>query len=349
MSPQAAIIPAFGLPDTTPEVTPITAVPLTNVQSVLLDRVLAHLQTSLINQTEKPLEIDILREAKRRELFYLVLRKFEDILGELRYSQVQPQQLPEQRLAILTDLWQATSTDFFGKYATLSVGGMQINLVETLLQEQDTVQAAMLEPLPGVTELLAHLLFQMPLDIDGRACPPGNPEALARAELLLDNLLIQLANAVIYPLLNLLGDVETIKQNFYDRRLMSSREIARFRNNLSWRYRLDKYVGEPTAIFESQYRLFVFHGRGIKSTAIYASRKSELEQLSGLQLAVTITLEARDAIAPRVRSVLSVVGSGVIYVLTEVVGRGIGLIGRGVLKGLGNAWSDARSGRSENR
>jgi hypothetical protein len=167
--------------------------------------------------------------------------------------------------------------------------------------------------------------------------------------LLLDHLLIQLANGVIYPLLNLLGDVEPIKQNFYDRRLMSSREIARFRNNLSWRYRIEKYVGEPTAIFESQYRLFIFHGRGIKTAAIYAPRKSELEQLSGLQLAVTLTLEARDAIAPRVRSALSVVGSGVIYVLTEVVGRGIGLVGRGILKGLGNAWQEGRSGRSGNR
>jgi DNA-binding NarL/FixJ family response regulator len=346
----APIIPApdYGL-EATPDVTPITAVPLMNVQSVLLDRVLAHLQGNLINQTEKPLEIDILREEKKRELFYLVLRKFEDILGELRYSQVQPEQLPEQRLAILTDLWQATLTDFFGKYATLAVSGMQINLVETLLQEQATVQTAMLNPIPGVIELLAHLLFQMPLEIDSRSYPPGNPEALARAELLLDHLLIQLANGVIYPLLNLLGDVEPIKQNFYDRRLMSSREIARFRNNLSWRYRIEKYVGEPTAIFESQYRLFIFHGRGIKTAAIYAPRKSELEQLSGLQLAVTLTLEARDAIAPRVRSALSVVGSGVIYVLTEVVGRGIGLVGRGILKGLGNAWQEGRSGRSGNR
>jgi hypothetical protein len=65
----------------------------------------------------------------------------------------------------------------------------------------------------------------------------------------------------------------------------------------------------------------------------------------GVPLVVTIALEARDAIAPRLRSTLSVLGSGVVYVLTEVVGRGIGLIGRGILKGLGNAWQDVRSSR----
>jgi hypothetical protein len=28
--------------------------------------------------------------------------------------------------------------------------------------------------------------------------------------------------------------------------------------------------------------------------------------------------------------------------LTEVIGRGLGLVGRGVLKGLGNSWQDKR-------
>jgi hypothetical protein len=57
---------------------------------------------------------------------------------------------------------------------------------------------------------------------------------------------------------------------------------------------------------------------------------------------VTLALEARDAIAPRLRSALSLVGSSVIFVLTEVIGRGIGLIGRGVAKGIGNTWQDIR-------
>jgi hypothetical protein len=35
-------------------------------------------------------------------------------------------------------------------------------------------------------------------------------------------------------------------------------------------------------------------------------------------------------------------GTGLVYLLTEIIGRGIGLIGRGILKGIGNAFQDKR-------
>ena len=138
------------------------------------------------------------------------------------------------------------------------------------------------------------------------------------------------------PLLNSLADVEDIKQNYYDRRLISTREIERFRNELSWKYRLNKYINEPKSIFESTYELFVLAPRGIAKTAIYAPRGQELAQLSGIPLLVTLVLEFRDAIAPRLKSLLSIVGSGIVFLLTKIVGRGLGLIGRGILQGIGS-------------
>lgn len=323
----------------------VSAIEPRTLQSVLLDAVLAKLQSSLDNESEITLEIDILREDKKRELFYLLLRQFEDLLDELRHADLQPDQLAAKRSAVLLDLWHSGTTDFFGKYATAVLRGVEIEIVGTLLQDSAIVQTAILDKIPGVVELLAHLLFQMPLQVDGLPLPPGNPEALSRAELLTENLLIQLANAVMQPLLNRLSNLEAIKQNFYHRRLLSSREIERFRNNLSWRYRMEKYFRDPQDIFESQYGLLVLSWKGIKRTSIYASRHQELENLFGIPLAVTLVLETRDAIAPRLRSAISFVGSGVIYVLTEVVGRGIGLIGRGFLKGMGSAWQETRSRR----
>lgn len=315
------------------------------LQSILLDAISAKLQTGLGNGMETAMETDILREDKKRELFYLVLRKLEDLLGELRYSQVEPDQLQAKRSLMLLDLWQAVVIDFFGKYSTIEVNGFEVEIVDELLQDMAIVQSAILDKIPGVVDLLQHLLFQIPLGVDGTAYPPGNPESLARAEMLLENLMIQVANAVMQPLLNRFADVENIKQSLYDRRLLSNREIERFRNDLSWQYRLTKYVHDPTDIFESKYSLYVLSGRGIKKTVIYASRAQELQQLSGIPLIVTVALETRDAVAPRLRSVVSFVGNGLIYVLTEVVGRGIGLIGRGVIKGIGNVWQDGRFNR----
>ncbi|MEO0869756.1 MAG: DUF3685 domain-containing protein, partial [Cyanobacteria bacterium J06642_11] len=168
------------------------------------------------------------------------------------------------------------------------------------------------------------------------------PEALAHSEKLLENLLIQIGNGVMQPLLNRLADVEVIKKGLYSRRLISTRDIERFRNDLSWRYRWNRIVNEPTAIFESQHRLYTLGPRGILLTPVYAPRRAELDQLSGLPWAMTLLLETRDALSPRVRALIALVGSSVVYVLTEVVGRGIGLVGRGVLQGIGSAWQDTR-------
>lgn len=340
--------PATPTPSNQP--TPAAIVPLPaaepipverqSIQSLIFDAVLTKLQTSLTNQTEIALETDILQESKKRELFYLTLRKFEEILAELRYSQVTADQLPAKQTVILLDLWQAVLLDFFGRYYTVQLGTTDVEVVAVLLQDAAIIRAAILDKLPGVIELLQHLLFEAPLAVDNVLYAPGNPESLARAELLLENLIIQLGNAVMQPLLNHFANVEAIKQTFYDRRLLSSREIERFRNNLSWKYRLERVFREPKNIFESQYQLLTLTGRGIKQTTVYAPRLAELEQLSGLPYVVTLVLETRDAVAPRVRAVVSFVGNGLVYVLTEVIGRGIGLIGRGVLKGLGNVWQD---------
>ena len=106
------------------------------------------------------------------------------------------------------------------------------------------------------------------------------------------------------------------------------------------------YVSEAQAIFESRYELLVFTPRGIAKISIYAPRNQELAQLSGIPLLVTLALEFRDAIAPRLKSLLSFAGSGIVFVLTQVIGRGLGLIGRGILQGIGSVSLSERKNKN---
>lgn len=345
----------------------------TNWQGSLFDSVAEKLQFDLVNLTGLPLEIDILRSPKKRELMSSILRKLKDLLEELRFSQVQETQLSQKMPAILRDLWQATIIDFFGRYYTLQTeenrvfDGSQtsltlaesqgesaayllassgIEVVPMLLADADVVAAEILDKIPMTVDFFAHLLFEIPLIVDNISCVAGSPEAMQRAEALLENLAIQVASGVVQPLLNNLANIEEIKQIFYDGKLISTREIERFRNELSWRYSWDKYFVEPKAIFESRFGLFVLGDSGIKKISIYAPRNLELAELSGWQLALTLLLETRDAIAPRVRAVISLLGAGVVYVLTQVIGRGIGLIGRGIIQGIGNSLQDSKFGKN---
>ncbi|MBW4454484.1 MAG: DUF3685 domain-containing protein [Nostoc indistinguendum CM1-VF10] len=306
------------------------------LQSALFASCITKLQFTLQNVTDVPLEIDIFREEKKRELLYLILQKLAKQLDELRASEIEINQLYEVKLNLLHDLWQSAITDFFGRFSRIQIGNQNIEIINLLLQNTKVVQRDILNNIPLVSELYSYLLFQTELNIDNTSYPVMSAEAKYQALMILENLLIQVANGVVQPLLNSLADVEVIKQNLYGRQFISTRDIERFRNDLSWKYRLKNYINEPKAVFESRYDLFVIAPRGIANSSVYAPRNQELVRLSNIPLVVTLFLEFSDAIAPRLKSLLAFAGSGIVFILTQIIGRGLGLIGRGILQGIGS-------------
>ncbi|MBD2693525.1 DUF3685 domain-containing protein [Anabaena catenula] len=306
------------------------------LQSTVFTSCVAKLQFPLQNLTDIPLEIDIFREEKKRELLYIILQKLSQELDDLRNTEVKLNLIQDLKNKILIDLWQEVIRDFFGKFSCIYVGDKKIAIASFMLDNAANVETQILNKIPLTVELFSYLVLQTDLYIDNISYPAGSEQANSQASIILENLLIQVANAVVQPLLNFLADIETIKQGYYDRHMISTREIERFRNNLSWKYRLRNYVTEAQEIFESRYELFVFASRGIAKMSIYAPRSQELAKLSGIPLVVTLVLEFRDAIAPRIQSILSFLGSGFVFILTQVIGRGLGLIGRGILQGIGS-------------
>lgn len=309
----------------------------------LFNRALAQIQLGVENRSGKTLEIDILQREKKQELLYLVLRRMQEMLEQWRFLQIPAETLAERRSQFLQQVWQNCILEFMGKYCTPPAVA---SLTAIALQESPFIQATTLDRIPFVVDLLAYLLYEAPLIIDSVPYSSNTPEALNRAQLLLDNLAIQLANSIMQLLLNSFPEENSLKYNLYDRRYWSSREIARLRNELSWKYRQDYYFEEPKAIFESRYRLLAFEGSTIKRVAIFAPRLGELERLQGLRWLVSIVLETRDAIAPRLRAAFRFLGRGVVYLLTQVLGKGLGLIGRGIIQGFGNALQDSRYGKN---
>jgi DNA-binding NarL/FixJ family response regulator len=318
------------------------------LQSELLSLFLNKLQFSLENITNTPLEIDILRDNKKRELFYIIVNKFFKQVDEIRSFKFDETQLFKLKDQVLVDLWQFTITEFFGNYAQISLDKEEINLVRFLLDKTTDLQTEIVNNVPLLFELLSYLVLSTDLYIDNISYPAGTKEAQTQALSILENFLIHIANTVIQPLLNNLADQENIKQNFYHRQIISTREIEKFRNNLSWKYQLNKYVTEAQTIFESRYELFIFAPRGIAKISIYAPRNQELFQLSGIPLGVTLMLEFRDAISPRIQSLVGFLGTGIVFVLTQVIGRGLGLVGRGILQGIGSV-SFTEKGQRKNQ
>jgi DNA-binding NarL/FixJ family response regulator len=331
-----------------PVLAPSWLVSQTSPASVVLNNTLAKIQLGIENLTNIPLEIDILQPSQKQELFYLVLNQFKKVLEALRSLHVTREELPQKRTLVLRDLFESSLLDCFSRYYTpLDLTNEKI--IDILSLDTAIAQEEILEKIPMVVELLSYFLFENTLSIDNISYQSESPEAITRAEILLQNLINRIANAVMQVILNNFSEVEVIKQNLYNKKYISSRDIAQFRNNISWKYRREKYLEEPKNIFESKYQLFFLNGGSLKTIYIYAPRQDELARLRGTPWLVTIAFELRDALAPRLRAIVGFLGNGAVYLLTHVIGKAIGLIGRGILQGIGNTLQETRYRKNSER
>ncbi len=297
------------------------------------------------NLTSFPLELDALTLLKRQELLTLTWQKTQTILSELKSLNITPEQLPKNRVVILSEIWQAVTLVFLGKYIDPKAD-YQLDSLQSLLESyKPIIQGESLANIPAIERVLDQLLF--PNQDRNASGKKQEEDTITFNFYYLDNLIIQVANGVMVFILNYFSESENTKLALYDPTLHSSREIARFRNNLAWYYQLRYYWLKPKSIFESQHSLFHFTSQGIELVQVYAPRESELAQLRGIPWLMTLLLEFRDAVSPRLQAIIYFLGNGFVFVLTQVLGRAIGLIIKGVLQGIGSTWQDARYGSKQ--
>jgi len=332
--------PLLSMPQAVVSASPNQTAPLVtasisavNIGQVILEEIAAkirHPQQTLSNLSPSPMEIDILRPKKKRELLLAVWHQWQLTIQELTTAGINPDALNYDQ--ILQNLWQESAASFLGRYFRIG----ETNVLDQVLTERKNLE---LMP-PKFPELIAHLLYGQPITVDNASWTAGSPTAMRHAEQLTENLIITIANAVMQAVLNNFAHAEVLKQQFYQHNLLATRDIERFRNELSWQYRRWKYIDEPRAIFESYYTLHTISETGLRLQKIYAPRTQELENLQGLRYGITILWEFQDAIAPRIKALASWAGNVVVYVLTNIVGRGLGLVGRGIIQGIGSAFQD---------
>lgn len=354
-SPQAASDPTAGRLVRSPaprslELPPGAIADGPTLRAYLFERLAAILTAeALENRSQRPLELEILSKEGQKRLLTVALAQtqhhFNALANAIAKDRVPDVQRPAAIATLMYDTWGATIDQFFGRYDTVNWSGESV-VVATLLREEWPAIAPALGQRSVLFEaLVRHLTAGQPLWIEGQTHEPGSVAAIARAEALLQNWILRLANAVIQPLLNRLSDVEAIKYQFFQRRWLGTRELERFRNDLSWTYRLERYFDEPTAMFESRYHLLAVRDGAIARSAIYGARNDELRTLRGIPLAVTLLLETRDALAPQVRGAVSWLGRLALYLL-QAIGRALGLVGRGIAQGFGDSANASRFRRS---
>ena len=332
-----------AIESSTTEIVPVSSIELAplpvfadSANKSIFERVVTDIQIGLNNRTKIPLEIDILQPAVQKSLCHLIVQRLSETIVRVPIANT----LEQNYTPYFLDLWQWCTETFFTRHYGKLIPEEEQQLAIVIDREFEIVNQNIFRYIYGVPELFEYLLGKPGLTLDNIAYQSDDPEAIARIEFLLHNLIVNLANAVMQVILNNFYDLEVFKYRLYKSQYRSDRELARFRNQLSWKYRQEYYFTHPQNIFDSRHRLFVLSGGVIRTIYIYAPRKAELEQLTGIPWLSTITIETRDAIAPLVRKLIALAGSGVVFVLTQIIGKGLGLIGKGIIQGIGSTIKD---------
>jgi Protein of unknown function (DUF3685) len=290
----------------------------------------------LQNVTDRPLELDILQPGQRQQLLRAVTQQLSETLAEL--AKVTPAYLDAAVTEVLIDAWLGSATRFFGRYYTLTVGNQTLEVLGTIGLDRAAIGQRLIQQIPLSRSMWGYLVWQEDIAINNQMHSYGSIPANEYVADLLTNATLQIANAVLAPFINRFGEVEAVKEQFYRPEMLVTRDIARFRNHLSWQAYLERQYRRPVDIFESRHQLLICQAGEIQTRSIYAPRRQELAQLRGIPWLVTMLLEFRDAVTPLATATSTLLGNLVVYVLTEIIGRGLGLVGRGILQGLGQAW-----------
>ena len=303
---------------------------------------LGQLQLNLANsckdlvagESNQLLALEALLPERRQNLFECLLNEFKILVEKISLEKTNME-------SSVVDLWlnqqlllrQRALLQLVGPYTQMPKEGSLVRLADTLLQTSNLQDE---DPdLCSLYPILMALIDGKPLLINGQLMAPDQPYALLHLQSLLSNWLLRSAERIAKEVLEACSGWPELRRTMLPTKFLPTRELDRLRNRLNSIERWQSLFVRPVAIYESKRTLYTIRAGKWCSQVLIEPRDHELKTLSWWQQTITILLEARDALAPQLEILINRIGTLMVLLLTRVLGRAIGLIGRGIMQGLG--------------
>ena len=153
-------------------------------------------------------------------------------------------------------------------------------------------------------------------------------------EALIDNLVLEISNCIIYFSVFNFSSIYAFRQTLYKAKFLSLRNFERFKNNISWQLQIRFYIQRPLDLYNNRYELFILRTSGIYEKKIYANRSREVSYLTKWALVPLVFIELKDFLIGRLDEFFYITSKGLRFTFTSVLGQIIGLIWRGIIEGL---------------
>jgi len=275
------------------------------------------------------LGIDILKDDVKKELLALAVLRLEEFFVKLATQPDYSNFLQKNGKALFFDCIKKVCEDFLTKKYGYKVA-INIASLKNSLYVKNTLRD---------TEILFKVPFYSLMDPNSSVFrsvyyPIYNSASGSFLEALVDNLILEISNCVVYFSLVNFSSVYAFRQILYRSKFLSLRNLERFKNNLNWQLYIKSYIQRPINLYNNRYEIYILKTTGIYCRTIYANRTKELMSLKNLSLLTIVFIEIGDFITSRFDEAVFVISKSIRYTLTSVLGQVIGLIWRGIIEGL---------------
>ncbi len=285
------------------------------------------------------LALSSLQEKHLNKLFKALIKQLDDLILNLssESSENNDFQYKDKWESFHKELLNETVRNMSESYTRLYKDGESVSLTDEVSRIAD-----FLEPdYEMISEFcfLDPIIKNKPIHKDGKYIAIYESEAFFYLEKIISNWIIRKSNIIASEFLNISSDWPEFRKYMFKDCYYSTRNFERFRNNLNNINRLNKYIYLPIQLYESKRELFNIKEGEIIKSYLSENRESDIKNLEWIQQQVTLLVEIKDALAPQVQMAVKYIGNLIVLLLTKILGRAIGLVGKGIAQGMGRTLS----------
>ena len=301
--------------------------------NAIYKRVMEKLQGDLRNSTDGLAALYSLNKSKRSNLLKTLLQEFSIIVNKLNSKNNQKKEFDEILHSISPELRANTLRNFIDSYDRLQKNGVDVFISDFLVNNAEL--GLLDDELPSVALILDPILNNKPILFDGEYLATEDPRSIVQLETFILNWILRTAEIVSEEIISSCSEWPELRKYFLNKELVSTRELERKRNLINTNSLLQNLFKKPVRLYESKRLYYTVKNNNIEKIIILEPRDDELKKLDWAQKQIAFIIELRDALAPQVQAIVQYLGDLIVLILTKVVGRSIGLIGRGIAQGMG--------------
>ena len=301
--------------------------------NVIYKRVKERLQDDLTNSTDELAALYSLNKSKRCNLLKTLLKEFSTIIIKLDSKNNREKGLEEILQSITPELRANTLRNFIDSYDRLKKNGVDVFISDFLVHNADL--GILDDELPSIALIIDPILNNKPILLDGDYLSIEDPRSIIQLETFILNWIFRTAEIVSEEIISSCSEWPELRKYFLNKELVSTRELERKRNHINTNNQLQNLFKKPVRLYESKRLYYTVKNNKIEKIITLEPRDDELKKLDWAQRQIAFIIELRDALAPQIQAIIQYLGDLIVLILTKVVGRSIGLIGRGIAQGMG--------------